>query len=232
MSNYFVLIPAAGIGTRLGSELPKQYLKLNGSAMINHTIGAFLDTQRITKVYVLISPTDSYWQTEGLEETERLEVIRCGGETRAETVHNGLTAISNKVLNDDWILVHDAARPCISPYLVNKLIDDLKDDEVGGLLAMPIADTVKKESNARVDVTIPRERLWVAQTPQMFRYRLLKDALERVGTNISTDEAQAIEALEKSPKLVVGHASNFKVTFADDVSLAEIILQSKIKSTH
>src|SRR5688500_4382225 len=200
--------------------------------MINHTITAFLNTQRITKVYVLISPTDSYWQTEGLQETDRLEVIRCGGATRVQTVRNGLASISQKISNDDWVLVHDAARPCISPYLINKLIDELKADEVGGLLAMPIADTVKKESKKRVEVTVPREQLWVAQTPQMFRYQLLKEALDHVGENISTDEAQAIEALGKSPKLVVGHASNFKVTFSDDVSLAEIILQSKIESTH
>lgn len=227
-----MLIPAAGIGTRIGSELPKQYLKLNGSAMINHTITAFLNTKRITKVYVLISPTDSYWQIEGLQENDRLEVIRCGGETRAQTVRNGLAAVSQNVYSNDWILVHDAARPCISPYLINKLIDELKSDEVGGLLAMPIADTVKKESKKRVEVTVPREHLWVAQTPQMFRYQLLKNALDHVGENISTDESQAIEALGKSPKLVVGHASNFKVTFSDDVSLAEIILQSKIESTH
>ncbi len=226
-ARYFVLIPAAGIGTRLASNLPKQYLKLNGNAMINHTIMAFLNVPEISKIFVLLSSSDEYWQIEGLPESDKLKVLRCGGLTRAQTVANGLAAISDEANQDDWILVHDAARPCITANLVNRLISELREDAVGGLLALPIPDTVKKETNARVQTTVPREHLWLAQTPQMFRYKLIKEALEQIGAGVSTDEAQAVEALGKSPKLVIGHASNFKVTYAEDVSFAESILKSR-----
>ena len=225
MSRYFVIIPAAGVGSRLGNTLPKQYLPLNGRAMIKHTIDALLRIEKLTCIYVVLSPTDDVWGKlfiDGLP--DRLQVIRAGGATRAATVRNGLEAIADQATEDDWILVHDAARPCIEPDRVEAMMDELHDDPVGGLRALPIPDTVKRGENGRVAATIPRENLWLAQTPQMFRYGLLKQALSRLGQNESTDEAQAIEALGLSPRLVAGNASNFKVTFPEDVAIAEAIL--------
>jgi 2-C-methyl-D-erythritol 4-phosphate cytidylyltransferase len=215
------------VGARLGGTLPKQYLKLDDNAMINHTIMAFLNVSAISRVFVLLSPTDDYWETEGLQESDKLKVLHCGGATRAQTVKNGLAAIAGETNADDWILVHDAARPCITVALVNKLMNELQDDPVGGLLALPIPDTVKKEENRRVHSTVPREHLWLAQTPQMFRYGLIQEALAQMGESVSTDEAQAVEVLGKSPKLVVGHMSNFKVTYAEDVLFASSILKNK-----
>ncbi len=193
--------------------------------MIQHTIDALLRIEKISCIYVVLSPDDVYWDklfVNGMP--ARLQVIRQGGATRAATVRNGLEAIADQATDDDWILVHDAARPCIDSHRVEAVMDELRDDPVGGLRALPIADTVKRGENGRVVATIPRENLWLAQTPQIFRYGLLRHALSRVGQDESTDEAQAIEALGLSPRLVAGNVSNFKVTFPEDVAIAEAIL--------
>jgi 2-C-methyl-D-erythritol 4-phosphate cytidylyltransferase / 2-C-methyl-D-erythritol 2,4-cyclodiphosphate synthase len=224
LSRYFVVIPAAGVGSRVGGAAPKQYLPLDGRPMILHTIDALVRIEKVSHIYVLLSPEDDHWDQISGDSPKRVTVIRCGGETRAATVRNGLVAIADKTNESDWILVHDAARPCIEPRSVEAMMDVLRDDPVGGLRALPIPDTVKRGENDQVVETIPRDNLWLAQTPQMFRYGLLCNALSRASDESYTDEAQAVEALGLSPRLVAGNSSNFKVTFPEDIAIAEAIL--------
>ncbi|MDO9470846.1 MAG: 2-C-methyl-D-erythritol 4-phosphate cytidylyltransferase [Nitrosomonas sp.] len=234
MSKFFALIPAAGSGARMGNELPKQYLSLNSRPMIYHAIYTLCQNQFIAGVFVILAPSDSEWfKYDWSEFSEKLVVLSCGGLTRADSVLNGLTAAKQKNLVDsnDWILVHDAARPCLTSIQLDKLINELSIDEVGGLLAVPVADTLKRSNiENRVTHTESRENLWQAQTPQMFRYDLLTHAL-RSTTNINvTDDASAVEALGFQPKLVLGDAYNFKVTYPQDLALAELILQKRNNS--
>jgi 2-C-methyl-D-erythritol 4-phosphate cytidylyltransferase len=221
MAKNYVLIPAAGSGSRMGSELPKQYLPLLGKPLIHHTLSVFCTHPEIARVYVVISPDDELWQTD-----LPVEVLRCGGDTRAASVLNGLNAIV--AADDDWILVHDAARPCITAGLLDRLIAELNEDAVGGLLAVPVADTLKRaDAGNRVSATESRDGLWQAQTPQMFRYGLLKRALQALGTDKPTDEAQAVEHLGLSPKLVLSDRNNLKVTFPEDLQMAAMTLQAR-----
>lgn len=227
MSNYHVLIPAAGAGSRMGSTLPKQYLPLAGVPLIRHTLAVFAGCARVDSITLVLSAQDEYWQPAvGAAIGERLHVERCGGATRAASVLNGLVSMQGRVREDDWILVHDAARPCLSPPLLDHLLDTLGADTVGGLLAVPLADTLKRAgAGQRVAVTEPRENLWQAQTPQMFRYVLLRRALEASGGH-PTDEAQAVEALGYQPRLVPGELRNLKITYPHDLALAEAILSA------
>jgi 2-C-methyl-D-erythritol 4-phosphate cytidylyltransferase len=224
MSNY-VLIPAAGSGSRMGSEVPKQYLPLLGKPLIHHTLSVFESHPAIAHIYVVLSPDDMHWTP---CESARISVLRCGGGTRADTVLNGLDAIAGEVRPDDWVLVHDAARPCLSIELLDRLLETLAEDSVGGLLAVPVADTLKRADAAgRVARTEPREGLWRAQTPQMFRHALLRDALRNTGSEIPTDEAQAVEALGHAPRLVAGDGHNLKVTYPEDLLIAELVLRQR-----
>jgi 2-C-methyl-D-erythritol 4-phosphate cytidylyltransferase len=229
-SRFFALIPAAGVGARMAVDYPKQYLPLGGKPMLLHVLETFALLQSIAHTYVVVSPGDRYIRSilQGDERLHgRVTILYNGGATRHESVLNGLHTICDKVADEDWILVHDAARPGLTHQLIDKLITSLRNDEVGGLLAMPIVDTVKQASSAlRVQTTVPREQLWAAQTPQMFRYSLLTRAL-REATNV-TDEASAIEALGLQPKLVEGGARNFKVTLPHDVALAELYLKGLV----
>jgi len=234
MSNFFALIPAAGSGARMGNALPKQYLSLNNRPMIYHAINTLCQNQFIAGVFVVLAPSDSEWfKYDWSEFSEKLIVLSCGGLTRADSVLNSLTAAKQKKLvdTDDWILVHDAARPCLTSIQLDKLINELSADDVGGLLAVPVADTLKRSNiENRVTHTESRENLWQAQTPQMFRYDLLTQAL-RSATSINvTDDASAVEALGFHPKLVPGDAYNFKVTYPQDLALAELILQKRNNS--
>ena len=231
MSKFFALIPAAGSGTRMGNELPKQYLALNSRPMIYHAIDTLCQNQRIAGVFVILAPSDSEWHKYDWSEfSEKLVVLSCGGLTRADSVLNGLTAAKQKDLvdTDDWILVHDAARPCLTSIQLDKLINELATDDVGGLLAVPVADTLKRSNiENRVAHTESRENLWQAQTPQMFRYDLLTQALRSATSMNVTDDASAVEALGFHPKLVLGDAYNFKVTYPQDLALAELIIQRR-----
>lgn len=231
MSKFLALIPAAGAGSRMGNELPKQYLSLNNRPMIYHAINTLCQNQLIAGVFVVLAPNDDEWfKYDWSEFSEKLIVLSCGGLTRADSVLNGLTAAKQKNLVDtnDWILVHDAARPCLTSIQLDQLINELSIDEVGGLLAVPVADTLKRSNTKnRVAHTESRENLWQAQTPQMFRYDLLTHAL-RSATSINvTDDASAVEALGFHPKLVLGDAYNFKVTYPQDLALAELIIQKR-----
>lgn len=224
MPRYYALLPAAGIGSRMGGQGPKQYLSLAGRTMLWHAIHAFEGIEAITRTYVVLAPDDGYWGGHDWTGLDKLKVLRCGGATRAETVLNGLRAIAGEVAAADWMLVHDAARPCVSPALLGRLLDELADDPVGGILAAPVADTLKRQGDdGRILATVPREGLWGAQTPQMFRHGLLLRALEHAGTGV-TDEASAVEALGLAPRLVESDLTNLKVTWPRDLELAEWLL--------
>lgn len=213
------LVPCAGTGSRAGTAIPKQYQPVAGQPMVMHTLAAFAAVPRLSTVLVAVSPGDRT-----LAGRPGVQIAECGGATRAATVLGGLRALRERgAAEDDWVLVHDAARCLITPALIEQLIDACQDDPVGGLLAQPLADTLKHGPDGRVAATIPREGHWLAQTPQMFRLGQLAAALEAAGDAV-TDEASAIEAQGLRPRLVAGSARNFKVTWPGDFALAEAIL--------
>lgn len=215
----------------MGGDCPKQYLPLAGQPLIRHTLGVLATVPAIARIFVVLAPGDTHWDDfDWLDLEPQLSILLCGGATRAESVTNGLRAMREQVKADDWILVHDAARVCLTRAHVEKLIAEVGNDPVGGLLAVPVADTLKRAQDlssdgVRVAATVPREGLWQAQTPQMFRYGLLAEALEYAPA--VTDEASAIEALGLRPRLVAADATNLKVTYPLDLQLAEWILQNR-----
>jgi 2-C-methyl-D-erythritol 4-phosphate cytidylyltransferase len=227
MPRHFAIVPAAGSGSRFGSEKPKQYLSLLGRPLLHHTLAALAACPEIDRVWVVLAPDDCEWDRYDWSELgPKLETLRCGGATRADSVGNGLRAAAMVAGDDDWILVHDAARPCLSQEMLAALLAELADDEVGGLLAVPVADTLKRAGDGqRVAATEARDGLWQAQTPQMFRYGLLREALEKC--RAVTDEAGAIEALGLRPRLVRADATNLKVTYPADLVLAALILRGR-----
>jgi len=227
MPRHYAIVPAAGSGSRFGGEKPKQYLDLLGRPLIFHTLAALTACPQIDRVWVVLAPDDPWWPRYDWSALgPKLETVRCGGATRAESVSNGLQAAAMVAADDDWILVHDAARPCLSAAMLARLFAELADDPVGGILAVPVADTLKRaDAEQRVSATEPRDSLWQAQTPQMFRYGKLQKSLEN---EISvTDEAGAIEAAGLKPKLVRGDSTNLKVTWPADLALAAMILRAR-----
>ena len=225
MAFFHVIIPAAGSGNRMQNSLPKQYLPLAGKPMISHTIKVFFEHARISSIHLALSPEDDFWRSLIIEPTSKLKLHYTGGETRAQTVLNTLQVID--IDNDDWILVHDAARPGLTSQLLDNLLNTLENDAVGGLLALPLADTLK-QSDAKnlVKKTMARDSLWQAQTPQMFRAATLKKALQNFD-GAPTDEAEAIEALGLQPKLVQGEIANLKVTYPQDLALLEALFKQR-----
>ena len=219
---YFALIPAAGVGARMAASGPKQYLKIGGKPMLRHAIDAFLFSELIAHTYVVVSADDPV--IDSIVPSHGVTVLRCGGASRMESVRNGLAALGATLRDNDWVLVHDAARPGLDEALIEKLITSTGEHPVGGLLALPVVDTVKRSMAGDVG-TVSREGLWLAQTPQMFRYKLLREALAAArDPNQITDDASAVEALGLSPKLVEGHPRNMKVTLPLDVRIAEMYL--------
>ena len=226
-TRFFALIPCAGQGSRAGISLSgqsKQYQMLAGQAMVRHTLAAFAGVERLSRTLVVVAPGDRFFDPM----TEKLfDVAACGGASRAESVRKGLDVlIQSGAQAGDWVLVHDAARCLITPDQINQLIDACQHDEVGGLLAHKLPDTLKCEADGRVGATLDRSDKWLAQTPQMFRIGTLTKALDAAGGDV-TDESSAIEALGLAPKLVAGSAQNFKVTYPEDFALAEAILLSR-----
>ena len=220
---FYGLIPCAGSGSRAGTQGPKQYEPVAGRAMVLHTLEAFARVERLALTLVAVAPGDAALSTPG----GRFAIADCGGATRAGTVSNAIRQLRRRgAADDDWVLVHDAARCLITAALVDRLIDACADDAVGGLLAHPVPDTLKREEGGRVAATLPRVAVWLAQTPQMFRLRLLAEALERAGPDV-TDEAGAMEASGHRPLLVPGSTQNFKVTYPADFALAEAVLRSR-----
>jgi 2-C-methyl-D-erythritol 4-phosphate cytidylyltransferase len=222
------LIPAAGSGSRAGGNVPKQYQLLGASPLVSYAIEAFASVAVVGAVYVVVARDDLSFESVPLSPQARTvtRALHVGGASRHESVSNGLEALDASLHADDWVLVHDAARPGVSGAMITELIRVLIDDPVGGLLALPVADTLKvarlEEGQARVVGTVARAGLWQAQTPQMFRYGLLREALARSLAQGSpvTDEASAIELMGLAPRLVNGSQGNFKVTYSEDLQLA------------
>ncbi|MBB5367016.1 MULTISPECIES: 2-C-methyl-D-erythritol 4-phosphate cytidylyltransferase [unclassified Janthinobacterium] len=221
---YFALIPAAGVGARMQAASPKQYLPLAGKPMLRHALDAFLASSWITHTYVVVSADDE--QIDAVVPAAGVTVLRCGGATRMETILNALQVLQGKLNEHDQVLVHDAARPGLTPALIEKLITETGDHPAGGLLALPVVDTVKRAGQGSLSAaTVPRDGLWLAQTPQMFSYALLRRALSEAPDPLAiTDDASAIEALGLSPKLIEGHPRNLKVTLPRDIDAAELYL--------
>ena len=214
------LVPCAGSGSRAGTAQPKQYQPLAGRPLVQHTLAALGAVARIDRLLVVVAPGDDTLRQPGA----RWQLADCGGATRAESVASGLAELlSRGVQPHDWVLVHDAARCLLQPAAVDRLIDACRDDEVGGLLALPLADTLKRAVDGRVATTVDRSDKWAAQTPQMFRLGLLRPALLAAGDAV-TDESSAIEALGHAPRLVRGDNTNLKVTWPEDFVLAERLM--------
>jgi 2-C-methyl-D-erythritol 4-phosphate cytidylyltransferase len=226
---FFALVPCAGIGARAGAAGPKQYATLAGRPLVAHTLTALQQVPRLDATLVVLAPDDAQFEAAVQDFSgEQAWVARCGGATRAQSVANGLDELLARGLQPhDWVLVHDAARGLLRPEWVERLIDACEDDEVGGLLALPVADTLKQAgTDGRCAATIDRTAKWAAQTPQMFRLGLLRPALAAGGDAV-TDEASAVEALGHAPKLVQGDAENFKITWPGDFALAERLLRTR-----
>ena len=226
MSRYLGVIPAAGTGSRMGGTLPKQYLAVGDRPLLYYAIARLCTHPAIDRVCVILASDDHRFETYDWKPfAAKLEPLYVGGDSRAATVLNALERISSHAHVDDWILVHDAARPCLSAQMLDRLIDEVGDDRSGGLLAVPVADTLKRAGDDRRSIrTESRTGLWQAQTPQMFRYDLLLRALRSCDLEQATDEAAAVEALGFQPMLVQSDATNLKVTHAQDLALAELIL--------
>jgi 2-C-methyl-D-erythritol 4-phosphate cytidylyltransferase len=228
MPKLFALIPAAGTGARMGSALSKQYLALAGKPLLYHVLDRLCSHPQVERVFIVLAPGDTqFGQHEWQPFAAKLTPLYCGGQTRAASVFNGLLAARNGIDGSDWVLVHDAVRPCLASAVLERLITSLREESTGGLLALPVVDTLKRgDAGGYVVQTEPRVNLWQAQTPQMFRYRLLVEALRAIDPVLATDEARAIEGLGLRPKLVMGDTRNLKVTYPEDLSLAELILKS------
>jgi 2-C-methyl-D-erythritol 4-phosphate cytidylyltransferase len=224
-ARFFGLVPAAGSGSRFGITGPKQYSQLRGRPMLYHSVERLLAAPGVEVVFVVLAPADTEfrrydWSAFG----GRLAPLYCGGASRRDSVLNGLVAAASAVDPNDWMLVHDAARPCLGRIELLRLIQEAGKDDVGGILAVPVSDTLKRaDDEGRILVTEPRDHLWQAQTPQMFRHGMLLRALR--GVEHVTDEASAIEALGYKPRLVEGSTRNLKVTFPADLDIADSLLK-------
>ena len=224
---YWVVIPAAGIGKRFGGDKPKQYLTINNKTILEHTIDCFINREDIAGVVVVIADQDEYWPKLQLNGHNKL-MTAPGGHERFNSVCNALQTLSGKANNNDWILVHDAARPCLKQDAIDRLIAELSGSDIGGILGLPCRDTMKRADNNKIiSKTIERENLWHAQTPQMFRYEKLLNALLYAAENdlMITDEAMALELQGEQPKLIEGHPENIKITQTDDFKQAEMYLK-------
>lgn len=231
MPRYFALLPAAGTGTRFGTEKPKQYATIGGKTLLQHAIERLASGLPLARIYVALTDHDPWYESSVATRDDQI-AIRCGGETRADTVANALRSMDGAGA-DDWIVVHDAVRPCIDAESLARLVREVADDPVGGLLAVPASSTLKRaDERGRSVRTEPREGLWHAQTPQMFRFAVLREALARPGAAQATDEAQAVEALGLHPRLVIGSGTNVKVTFAHDLALAAAIIAAQQSPGH
>jgi 2-C-methyl-D-erythritol 4-phosphate cytidylyltransferase len=222
----YALVPCAGVGERAGPGGPKQYRPLGGISVIAHTLAALARVSRLGGTLVVVAPEDREFERHAPALAGW--VVRVGGATRAASVANGLAdlATARGAQPHDWVLVHDAARCLVEPGDIDRLIDACLDDPVGGLLALPVADTLKREAAGRVAATLERRHAWQAQTPQMFRLGLLREALAAAGDAV-TDEASAVEALGYAPRLVPGALENFKLTWPADFALAERLLRTR-----
>jgi len=222
---YWAVVPAAGVGKRMNADRPKQYLPLLDKTVIEHTLMRLLKADVFSAVAVAISEEDPYWPELDIASNEKV-ITAAGGKERADSVLSALKAIRTLASDDDWVLVHDAARPCITTIDINHLINSLKTDDVGGILALSSHDTLKNVQGDFIVETLDRRHIWRALTPQMFRYGLLKSALEAAeGNPAITDEASALELKGLKPKIVEGRPDNIKITRPEDLALAQFYME-------
>ena len=224
----FAVIPAAGSSKRMGAAIPKQYLTLLGKPVLQHTIERLLAVSAIERIVVALAADDPRWPELPAAREPRVTATR-GGAERGDSVLAGLQALAGVAGDDDWVLVHDAARPCLRPDDVERLRAELADDPVGGILALPSVDTLKEVAGGEILATLDRDRIWRALTPQLFRYGLLTDALQRAlaAGAVITDEASAVEWAGRRPKIVEGRPDNIKITRPEDLALAEFYLRQQ-----
>ena len=224
LSRVWAVIPAAGKGSRMGGGMPKQYLPLLGRTVLEHTVARLANHPRVAGVVLVLAADDAWWPTIA----SKLPSVQTtlGGVERCHSVLNGLRALTAAHAND-WVLVHDAARPCLRATDIDRLLDELQDSPCGGLLALPVRDTLKRcTDNGAIESTVDRARLWHALTPQMFRLGALRAALENalITGLLVTDEAQAIEFAGGIPRVIEGSGDNLKITRPEDLKLAELFL--------
>lgn len=227
------IVPAAGSGSRIGAELPKQYLELNGRCVLEHTLARLASHPAIERVVVVVAAHDSHFDALA----GRLPgncVTAPGGQERCHSVLNGLDVVARHAAPTDWVMVHDAARPCLRAADIDRMVTALEGDEVGGILAVPVRDTLKRsDQHQAIAATVDRSGLWHALTPQMFRLAMLNDALTAAlaAGDLVTDEAQAMERAGYTPRLVAGHSDNLKITWPEDLPLAAMILAAQADGT-
>lgn len=224
---FWAVVPAAGVGKRMNADRPKQYLELTGLTVLEHTLTRLIHAQVFSGIAVAISADDPYWPT--LAVAQHPDIIRAeGGKERADSVLSALNTLRPLAADDDWVLVHDAARPCLTCGDINRLIDSLRDDDVGGILALSSHDTLKSVCNGAITGTLDRSHIWRALTPQMFRYRTLQSALAtHQGNPAITDEASALELQGLRPKIVEGRPDNIKITRPEDLALAHFYMEQQ-----
>ena len=226
-TKFWAVVPAAGVGKRMNADRPKQYLQLNGKTVLEQTLLRLLQAEVFTAVSVAISVEDPYWPELPLASHAKV-VTAAGGKERADSVLSALKAIRDVAADSDWVLVHDAARPCLTTDDIHLLINTLVDDEVGGILALASHDTLKNVQGKSILGTLDRSHIWRALTPQMFRYGRLKSALEAAEGNLAvTDEASALEMQGWQPKIVEGRPDNIKITRPEDLALAQFYLEQQ-----
>ena len=224
---FWAVVPAAGVGKRMGSDTPKQYLEVAGKPVLQHTLERLLSVECLAGIYVALGAEDGYWPDLPCAQHPRIRAVP-GGRERADSVHSALVHLEDRAQPDDWVLVHDAARLCLTRGDVLKLIDAVQEDAVGGILALPVSDTLKTvNEQQRIVGTPDRSRIWRALTPQMFRYGLLKQALAAAAAQglVVTDEASALELAGYQPKIVEGRPDNLKITRPEDLPLAAFYLE-------
>ncbi len=226
----WAIVPAAGFGQRMGMEVPKQYLEINDKAILEITLSKLLENKNIEQIVVCIAIDDERWPELEISKNPKIKQTG-GGSSRALSVMNGLSYIENLAEDEDWVLIHDAARPCLSQNLLNNLLNKLSDDQVGGILAVPVKDTLKvsDSSGTTIDKTLDRSQIWHAQTPQIFRYGLLKKAMHNAlcSSLKITDESSAMEYAGHKIKLIESDSSNLKITTKDDLILAKYFLGNR-----
>ena len=221
----WAVVPAAGVGKRMQADRPKQYLPLAGKTVLEQTLTRLLEADVFSAVVVAISKEDPYWPELEISMHERV-ITATGGKERADSVLSALKSLRENASDNDWVLVHDAARPCLTSSDIHLLIDKLKDDDVGGILALSSHDTLKNVDGLNIIETIDRSAIWRALTPQMFRYGMLKQALEEAeGNPAVTDEASALEMQGLQPKIVEGRPDNIKITRPEDLALAQFYME-------
>ena len=225
MQKIHLIIPAAGESSRMGSATPKQFSNFHGKTILEFVESIFSNLASISSITIALNKNQKFIENLGCQFSQKTSLINCGGSSRSETVLNALEIIEENIDTKDWIMVHDAARLGINESLINNFIRDVVSDKVGGILAIPALDTVKRVNEKKQIIgTEQRDEIWLAQTPQMFKFDLLKDALKSFKGN-PTDESEAIEALGRSPKVVKGNLVNFKITYPEDLMRVEKLIK-------